>query len=582
MPSKHAVVPLLFAITVPHAVIPDATASAIGMQAAAMGPQAIVVRYRDDATQTRHARVVATQRLQARAASLGITLASVRQTSLNGEVLRFDDAPDAAQLQATLQALRADPAVLHAEPDVRLFPTALPDDPLYATHQWHFNDPVGGINAPAAWTKSTGAGVVVAVLDTGIVPHADLDANVLAGYDFISDMTTSRRSAPGRAPGALDQGDWNVAGECSGSVRNSSWHGTHVAGTVAQVTHNGIGGAGVAFDARVLPVRVLGKCGGDLSDVADAIVWAAGGSVPDVPANPTPAEVINLSLGGFGQCSDHPMMQAAIDTAVGLGATVVIAAGNAGMDADGFVPASCQNAVVVGATRQSGAIATYSNFGGSIDLAAPGGQGDKLVWQAWHNSKTTPTGSDAYAGMVGTSMAAPHVAGVVALMQSAVSMPLAPDVVERLLLQSTRVFPIKPPSWTPLGVGIVDANAAIDAARREADCLAAPGSCNVPQALIDAVPVPALAGDASQERLFRIDVPHGTQQVRFTTYGGTGNVAIDIKRGLPPTGANADYRADRAGNNETLRIAAPAPGTWFLRIRAPAPYAGVTTQARLD
>ena len=580
MSWKRAVVgPLLLAAAGPGTA-PIAAAAAPGVQVAPVSQ--IVVRYRTDATQSRHARTAATHRLQARAASAGASLRAVRATALDGEVLRFERAPGRAQFESVLAALRADPAVLHAEPDIRVAAASVPGDPMLATHQWHFNDPVGGVNAPAAWAKSTGAGIVVAVIDSGIVPHADLDANVLPGYDFISDPATSRRAEPGRAPGALDRGDWNATGECDGASRNSSWHGTHVAGTVAQVARNGLGGVGVAYDARVLPLRVLGKCGGQLSDVADAIVWAAGGNVPDVPANTTPAEVINLSLTGYAKCTDQPILQAAIDTAVGLGTTVVVAAGNWSMETANFVPAGCDNVVNVGATQRAGGITKYSNNGARIDLAAPGGEAGNPVWQAWHDSKTMPIGKDTYVGMSGTSMAAPHVAGIVALMQSAVATPLAPDVVERLLVQSARVFPVRPPAWAPLGAGIADANAAIDAARREAACLASPATCNAPQALADSVPVTALAGGAGQPRVYRISVPNGTKQLRFTTYGGTGNVAIDVKRGMPPDGANADFRTDRAGNNETLRIAAPAPGTWFLRISASAPYAGVSAQARLD
>src|SRR5690606_7514122 len=133
------------------------------------------------------------------------------------------------------------------------------------------------------------------------------------------------------------------AGECGGGYppqdSGSSWHGTHVAGTIAAVTNNGIGVAGVAYNAKVVPVRVLGKCGGLTSDIADAIVWASGGSVTGVPSNPYPADVINMSLGGGGSCSSTT--QAAINTARSNGTVVVVAAGNENTNASNSNPANC-------------------------------------------------------------------------------------------------------------------------------------------------------------------------------------------------------------------------------------------------
>ncbi|MEE7547807.1 S8 family serine peptidase, partial [Xanthomonas sp. Kuri4-1] len=174
-------------------------------------------------------------------------------------------------------------------------------------HRLHQRDHAG-INVRPAWDKATGNGVVVAVIDTGITSHPDLDANILPGYDFISDTFVSR-DGDGRDADPSDEGDWNpVQGECyttpsPSPITDSSWHGTHVAGTIAAVTNNAVGVAGTAYNAKIVPVRVLGRCGGYTSDIADAIVWASGGSVSGVPANANPAEVINMSLGGSGTCS---------------------------------------------------------------------------------------------------------------------------------------------------------------------------------------------------------------------------------------------------------------------------------------
>ena len=155
---------------------------------------------------------------------------------------------------------------------------------------------------------------MVAVIDTGYLAHSDLIANILPGYDFIDDPFISQ-DGDGRDSDALDPGDWETADQCyAGSpASDSSWHGTHVAGSIAAKTDNGTGVAGVAFDARILPVRVLGRCGGYMSDIADGMIWAAGGTVSGVPANANPAQVLNLSLGGGGSCSSTT--QAAINSA---------------------------------------------------------------------------------------------------------------------------------------------------------------------------------------------------------------------------------------------------------------------------
>jgi subtilisin family serine protease len=164
------------------------------------------------------------------------------------------------------ERLRKDPAVLAVEPNTMMVPLLTPNDTRYS-EQWHYFESTGGINAVPAWDRATGNGVVVAVIDTGIVPHSDLNANVLPGYDFVSDAA-SARDGNGRDSNPRDEGDWYLAGECGRPTgSNSSWHGTHVAGTVAAVTNNAAGVAGVAFRARILPVRALAKCGGTLADM---------------------------------------------------------------------------------------------------------------------------------------------------------------------------------------------------------------------------------------------------------------------------------------------------------------------------
>jgi len=305
-----------------------------------------------------------------------------------------------------------------------------PDDPRYA-QQWHyFNNGTGagqypgGINLPKAWDSNTGSnGVVVAVIDTGILPnHPDIQGspNLIAGYDMISDAAIANDST-GRDSDPTDPGDAVAANECGypHDAESSSWHGTHVAGTIGVgKTNNSVGVAGINWAVKVQAVRVLGKCGGTTSDINDAIRWAAGLQVPGVPNNSTPARVINMSLGGGVPCSMSPSTQAAINDAVNAGAAVVVAAGNDGVDASQSYPASCDNVIAVAAGDYRGYLAWYSNYGSKVKIMAPGGD----VYQDLNGvskgggvlSMVDPS-AGTYAFYMGTSMATPHVSGMAAL-----------------------------------------------------------------------------------------------------------------------------------------------------------------------
>jgi serine protease len=395
------------------------------------------------------------------AARNGVSLARVRATALGSQVLKMDrklSIAEATRLAADIAA--SDPNVEYAEPDRLMRRMFTPNDTRY-NEQWHYFEATGGINAPAAWDKATGTGVVVAVLDTGYRPHADLDANILQGYDFISDAFVGN-DGNARDTDARDPGDWINPGECGpgdpATFEASSWHGTHVAGTVAAVTNNASGVAGVAFNAKVVPARVLGKCGGYTSDIADAIVWASGGSVSGVPANANPAKVINLSLGGGGSCGTTT--QNAINSARSRGTAVIVAAGNSNANAGNFSPANCSGVVTVAATGRNGGKASYSNFGATVEVAAPGGSGGSNSVLSTLNAGSTTPGADNYALYNGTSMATPHVAGVAALMFQA-KPSLTPDEVTSILQSTARAFPA---SCSQCGSGIVNASAAVDAA----------------------------------------------------------------------------------------------------------------------
>lgn len=476
------------------------------------------------------------------------------------------------ELEQLAAEVAAQPDVEYAEVDRLLKPLATPNDSMY-NQQWHYFESTGGIRLPTAWDTTNGSGVRVAVIDTGYRPHADLAANIVGGYDFISD-TFVANDGGGRDSDARDPGDWMNAGQCGGgyppSFASSSWHGTHVAGTVAAVTNNSTGVAGVAYGAKVVPIRVLGKCGGLTSDIADAIVWAAGGSVSGVPSNPYPARVINMSLGGGGSCSST--MQSAINSARSNNAVVVVAAGNEATNAANSMPANCSGVIAVAATNRSGGRAYYSNYGNVVDLAAPGGDvrvsGSNGILSTLNTGTTTP-GSDTYAFYQGTSMAAPHVAGVAALVLS-VNSALTPDGVESLLKSTARPFPA---SCSGCGVGIVDAAAAVAAAGGGGG--PGPGDGE----LQNGVPVTGLSGSSGTELRFTLEVPSGATNLVFQISGGSGDADLYVRRGSPPTTSQWDCRPYRTGNNESCSFSSPASGTWHVMVRGYTSFSGVTLTA---
>jgi serine protease len=420
----------------------------------------IIVKYRSTPASAT-AQVSQVRGAELSAARFGVSMSRVRTTALGSQVLKVDrrlSLEEAAKLARDIAA--SDPAVEYAEPDRIMRRALTPNDTRYG-EQWHYFEAAGGINAPPAWDKATGTGVVTAVIDTGYRPHADLAANILQGYDFISDTFVSN-DGNGRDNDASDPGDWINAGECGpgdpATFESSSWHGTHVAGTIAARTNNSSGVAGVAFNARVVPARVLGKCGGYTSDIADAIIWTSGGTVSGVPANANPAKVLNISLGGGGSCDTTT--QSAINAARSRGASVIVAAGNSNANSANFSPANCNGVVTVAAVGRNGGRASYSNFGATVEVAAPGGSGGASSVLSTLNTGSTTPGSDSFALYNGTSMATPHVVGVVALMLS-VKPTLTPDQVTTILQSTARAFPA---TCSQCGSGIVNANAAVDAA----------------------------------------------------------------------------------------------------------------------
>ena len=475
-------------------------------------------------------------------------------------------------------ALEADPSVEYADPDWPMYPMAVPNDPLYA-QQWHYQSGAGGANLPGAWDLTTGqTGVNVAVIDTGILSgHPDLAGKFVGGYDFIHEWITSNDGQPVQPGGCLptqnpntapcvndrdpdpnDPGDWLTINDNNGvtyggwlmncGVGGSSFHGSHVAGTIAAATNNGSGVAGINWVGKVVPHRVLGRCGGYTSDIVDAVYWSVNNPIPGLPANTNPARVLNLSLGGKHLCSATE--QNAYNAALAAGAVVAVAAGNNDDDTSLYSPSGCNGVITVGANQGEGAKAYYGNYGAGVEITAPGGgkrvppnnatfdlvlstlnsgiqidRGDGVM----EGSSPDPAGYN-YVGYQGTSMASPHIAGISSLILSR-DPSLTPAQVLAKLTSTARSFPTigttcdttsnpRPPSSTWFscqcttsicGAGIVDATAAVTA--------------TVP-------PTPTLRkgrdfdGNGRKDILWR-DATSGTTQM-WTMYGPTASAVANL------------------------------------------------------
>ena len=426
----------------------------------------IIIQYKS--TTAAFAAPAAADQISRLSTAAGVSMQYLRAMSGDASVLSLPEALPLAQVQAICAKLMNLPEVAYAEPDQRLFPALTPNDTYYA-NQWDLFES-NGINAPAAWDITTGvSSIVVADIDTGITNHADLSGRTVPGYDFISDSRIANDGSA-RDSDPSDPGDWITAAENSSGffagcgVRNSSWHGTHTAGTIGANGNNGLGVAGINWHSRILPVRVLGKCGGTTSDIVDGLRWAAGLSVPGVPANPNPAKVANLSLGGSGSCD--ATWQNGINAVTAAGMVVVVAAGNSNSDAGSFQPASCDGVITVAATNRSGGRASYSNFGSKVEISAPGGQqsfsNDPNGILSTLNTGTQGPVADTYIYYQGTSMATPHVTGVVSLMFS-LNPALTPAQVLIILQNTARPFPGGSNCNTSLcGSGMLDAATAVN------------------------------------------------------------------------------------------------------------------------
>ncbi|UUU25634.1 S8 family peptidase [Streptomyces sp. DSM 40750] len=473
---------------------------------------------------------------------------------------------DVADVVAEYQA---DPQVAYVVPDRLNKALATPNDTEYSK-QWDLYESTAGMNLPGAWDKVTGTGVTVAVIDTGYVAHSDLAANIVGGYDFIADTAVSN-DGNGRDSNPADPGDWTSDGECATdwTATTSSWHGTHVAGTIAAVTNNSKGVAGIAYGAKVSPLRVLGKCGGYDSDIIDAITWASGGTVSGVPANTNVAKVINMSLGGGGACTTAT--QTAINAAVNRGTTVVVAAGNSNANAANYSPASCSNVISVAATNRAGSRSYYSNFGSVVDIAAPGGETRTTTSGgilSTLNTGASGPGSETYDYYQGTSMAAPHIAGLAALLESA-SSALTPAQIESAIKTNSRAMPGTCSGGC--GAGLADAAKTVQAVTGGSGGGSTGGTTftnatavSIPDngaAIESSISVTGRTGNAPSTLQVGVDITH--------TY--RGDLVLDL---VAPDGSTYRLKASSSDSADNLvttysvnASSEVANGTWKLRVQ---------------
>ena len=466
------------------------------------------------------------------AARSGLAIREVRGLMAGMHLLQVDQRAGES-FEQQLERVRSDPDVEFAVADERRFPHAVPNDPHFLTDQWYLQngaytgagtDPTvatqpSATHAQDAWDLGVGtSSVVIAVIDTGVLySHPDLSSRLLPGYDFITDIPTAN-DGNGRDSDATDPGDWITSAENSATngqfngcgVSNSSWHGTRTSGIIGAAANNGVGVAGMTWNTRILPARALGKCGGFDSDIIDAMAWAAGLHVANVPDNPQAnwAKVENLSLGSTEACpASYQSIVSQLNT---MGVVVVASAGNENGPVD--TPANCPGVIAVAGLRHTGTKVGFSSLGAEVAVGAPGGNcvntapGSQCLFSigTTTNLGTTVAGANDYTDQinninVGTSFSAPIVSGIVGLMASANSHLTPAQLLARLQKGSTPYPVSTDPSAPPMcpatnansecqctsstcGAGMANANGALIEALR-------------PIAVLTVTPQPPSAGE---------------------------------------------------------------------------------------
>lgn len=378
---------------------------------------------------------------------------AVRSLANGAELFQINDDEEAAA--RLMISLEANPEIEYVEYDRFMHSTYVPNDPKFS-NQWYLSYS----KFPAAWDSSTGSGQHIAIIDSGITDHPDLDGNRRGGFDFVSDPLFAG-DGDGRDNNPRDEGvpsSWQSAvfPYCNITRDRAGWHGTHVAGIAAATANNGVGIAGSAHGAKFVPIRVLSNGSGEMSDVIDAIVWASGGYVSGVPTNNYPSKIINLSLGANGPCPSS--MNSAIRSARSRGSIVIAAAGNDSASGSSSFPSNCTGVVSVAASTSTGSIASFSNRGGAVDLAAPG----ESIYSTL-NSGYAQLGSPSYRNYDGTSMAAPIVSAVAAMSNSI--RERGTDETEALLKKASVANPL----CSGCGAGIIDGSLAVKLAKELPD-----------------------------------------------------------------------------------------------------------------
>jgi serine protease len=493
-----------------------------------------------------------------------------------------------------VKALRRRADVASADPNYVFHPTLTPNDPDYAL-QWHY--PL--INLPAAWDVTTGTPpsgqIVVAVVDTGVMlAHPDLAAKLVPGYDFISSVSMSN-DGDGIDPNPDDPGD-------DANITLASFHGTHVAGTVGAATNNGIGVAGVSWGAKIMPIRVLGIGGGTSADINEGLRFAAGLANASGTLPAQRADVVNMSF-GCTNCQSATD-QAVIDEVRAAGVVLVAAAGNDNTSTLSY-PASYTGVLSVSAVGPGGTKASYSSFGTAVALAAPGGETDlstheiASTWvQGTIDTRTgRPVRTPVYAWLAGTSMASPHVAGVIALMKAACA-SLTPAQVDAFLAAGLMTSDKGTPGWDPIyGWGLVDAQKAVSTAKSRCGAPAlgvSPAYLDFPPAATSLALTPSLAGAATLTGA--ITAASDASWLALAAPGGDGLGAwsATVSRGSLAAGAYSatiTFTAPLASGSLTARVpvtmqvggAAGAAGdAGFLHVRVLDASSRVVAQAGLS
>ena len=513
--------------------------------------------------------------MQSLALRSNLTWRQSREITSGLHAMQVQPAPGES-VAATLAHLQADPDVEYAVADERRYPHAtLPTDTDFAG-QWYLqNTQPAAIDAMTAWDTTTGRDdLIIADVDTGIrYDHPDLNSTpldrLLPGYDFVSDPAVAN-DGNGRDADASDPGDWITSADLQNStfanctISGSSWHGTRVVGVLGAITNNALGVAGITWQGRILPVRALGKCGGLDSDILDAMRWAAGLHVTGVPDNPYPAQVINMSFGGAGACTQA--QQAVVNEINAKGVLMVVSAGNEGGPVD--APANCTGVAGVAGLRNVGTKVGFSSLGPEVALSAPGGNCGTTPGVCQYSldtttnlGTTTPTTSGytdktTTNSNLGTSFSAPQVAAIAGLMMS-VNGNLQPAQLIARLKEGSKPFPVSsdptvPTCHVPAG--------ASDVQSVECNCTTqtcGAGMANAPGAVNAALrPIAAVA--------LPVSVAAG-QNVSLQGMGSAAACSHSIAT-YAWTNVTNPNNAIQGANTSTATVVAPASGSFTVRL----------------